>query len=212
VRPVLLQMISSNDKEIVETGAHLCCLLGLGVDAAKEDAEMVRTGNEILRKGAVTIYATNVANKEVGAQCRNLLLPFFADGDDNVRAEAANAFHHVSKLETTGEQGALLAAFLDGKPNGTALGPVIRAIEDSPMKLPDLVCRLVEAGIQAFKADAGDVRQHGAMVAGDLSKIVIRLYTQSDDEHIRKRCLDAIDRMEEAGFFGLSDELGRLDR
>jgi hypothetical protein len=78
--------------------------------------------------------------------------------------------------------------------------------------LPDLVCRLIEVGVEAFKTEAGDISKAGAMVAGDLSKIVIRLYTQSDDEKVKKRCLDAIDVMEQAGFFGLSDELRRLDR
>jgi hypothetical protein len=85
-------------------------------------------------------------------------------------------------------------------------------VEDSPVRLPDLVCRLVEAGVEAFKTEAGDIRKATAMTAADLSKIVIRLYTQSEDDAIRKRCLNAIDRMETAGFFGLSDELGRLDR
>jgi hypothetical protein len=211
IRPVLQKMIASDDKETVEAGAHLCCLCALDVEAAKEDAEQVRAGSPAMREAAATIYATNVAHKEVGAMCRDLLLPFFADAADTVRARAATAFRHISDLDTA-EQGKLLATFLDAKPSAAALEPVIRALEDSPVRLPDLVCRLVEAGVQEFKTDAGDIRTPGALVAGDLSKIVIRLYMQSDDEKIKKRCLDAIDAMEQAGFFGLSDELGRVDR
>lgn len=75
-----------------------------------------------------------------------------------------------------------------------------------------LVCRLVETGIEVFKADASDILTRGASVAGDLSKLVIRLYTQSEDEAIKKRCLNAIDIMEQSDFLGLSDELGQIDR
>lgn len=211
IRQVLQQMLSSADAETVQTGAQLCSLLALGVGAAEQDAEQLRVGSAEMREAAATIYATNVAHKEVGATCRDLLRPFFADAEDAVRATAAQAFRHISDLDTA-EQGQLLAAFLDAGPSTAALEPVIRSLEDSPVKLPDLVCRLIEAGVDAFGTGAGDIRTAAAGIAMDLSKIVIRLYAQSEDETIRKRCLDAIDRMEQGSFLGMSDELGRLDR
>lgn len=211
VRPVLQSMIASDEEETAQAGARLCYLLALEVEEAEADAAQVRTGTPTMREAAATIYATNVANKEVGAQCREFLLPFFADAADNVRAKAASAFRHTAELDTA-DQAKLLKAFLDANPSAAVLEPVIRAMEDSPVRLPDLVCRLVESGIDAFKTDAGGIRTHGAMVASDLSNIVIRLYTQSNDEEIKTRCLNAIDAMEQAGFFGLSDELGRVDR
>jgi hypothetical protein len=248
IRVILRKMIASDEMKTVEAGARLCCLLALGIEPAKCDAEQVRAGltlprwripaylptksrrlitwfrgvlqrrHKVGREGAstrreaaATIYATNVAHEEVGRACRELLLPFFVDAEDAVRAKAATAFRHISALDTS-QQSKLLLAFLDATPGQTALVPVIRALEDSPVRLPDLVCRLVEAGIKAFKTDASNIRTQGAMIASDLSKIVIRLYTQSDDAMIKKRCLDAIDAMEEAGFFGLSDELARIDR
>jgi hypothetical protein len=211
IRPVIQTMLASVDAKTVELGGRMCCLLALDVDVAKPDADQARAGSGAMRKSAARIYATNVAHKEVGTMCRQLLLPFFADAEDSVRAEAAAAFRNISELDAA-EQGELLAAFLDAKPSSTALEPVIRALEDSPVRLPDLVCRLVEAGLETFRAEAGDIRKAGAMVASDLSKIVIRLYTQSDDVKIKDRCLDAIDRMEHAGFFGLAEELGKVDR
>lgn len=211
IRCVLRKMLSSDDGETVQAAAKLCCLLALKVEAADEDAAQVRTGTQGMREAAAAVYAANAASKVVGQQCRQLLLPFFADPVDEVRAAAATAFRHIAALETS-EQAQLLKAFLDGNPNAAALKPVIRALEDSPIRLPDLVCRLVEAGIEQFKADAGDVRTHSSLVARDLSKIVVRLYTQSDDEAIRKRCLDAIDQMEQASFWGLKDELENAER
>lgn len=211
VRPTLQKMLSSTEAKAAEAAARVCCLVALSVEDAKEDSEQTRGGSAILRTAAATIYSTNVANKEVGAVCRTMLRPFFADAEETVRAHAAEAFRYLTDLGTA-EQSELLAAFLDANPSAAALEPVIRALEDSPVRLPNLVCRLVEAGIEAFKTEAGDIRTSAAGTAFDLSKIVIRLYTQSDDEGIRRRCLDAIDRMEQAGFFGLSEELRRYDR
>lgn len=211
IRPVLLQMNSSAESKTVQTGARLCCLLALNVQTATQDAEQVRTGSPAMREAAARIYAANIAHKDVGATCRDLLQPFFADPEETVRTQAAHAFRHISELDTA-EQSKLLAAFLDANPSGAALEPVIRALVGSHVRLPDLVCRLIETGVSAFKTEAGDIRTAGARIASDLSKIVIRLYTQSDDAIIRKRCLEAIDSMEHAGFFGLSAELGRIDR
>ncbi len=211
IRPVLERMTASDDEEVVEAAARLCCVLAFGFEPADKDAKKIREGGPAMRKSAANVYATNVANEEVGASSRELLLPFFSDTEDAVRTQAASAFHELEKLDAA-EQAKLLGAFLDGKPTAEALERVIRAIEDSPVQLPDLVIRVVEEGIAAFKADAGDISKAGAMVAGDLSKIVIRLYSQSDGEQIKKRALDAIDDMERAGFFGLADELGKLER
>jgi hypothetical protein len=101
---------------------------------------------------------------------------------------------------------------LDAKPGPAAIEPVVRALEDSPVQLLDLVCNLVEMAVKAYRDEAGDITKHGASVAMDLSKIVIRLYTQSADSAIHVRCLDLIDEMERYQFLGLSDELRKLDR
>jgi phage tail protein X len=211
LRPLLQQMLSSTEVKAAVAAARVCCLLALDVEEAEQDARQTRGGSAVLRKTAVTIYATNAAHNEVGAACRSLLRPFFADSDDAVRVRAAEAFWHLADLGTA-EQSELLAAFLDANPGAAALEPVIRAVEDSPVRLPDLVCRLVEAGIEAFETEAGDIRTSAAGTASDLSKIIIRLYTQSEDQAIRRRCLDAVDRMERAGFFGLAEELLLHDR
>jgi hypothetical protein len=90
--------------------------------------------------------------------------------------------------------------------------PVVRAIEGSPVQLPDLLCELIERCIEAFRTDAWDISKRSARVVEDLSKIVVRLYAQTENPSIQSRCLGLIDQMERHHFLGLSDELGRLDR
>lgn len=211
VRPIFQTMLSSTNTEVVASASRQICLAALSLGQAKNDAESVRNGIAAMRKAAADVYAENVANETVGAVCRDLLIQFLTDEDEEVRVEAASAFRRISQIATA-EQAKLLKAFLGGNPDQDALEEVVRALEDSPVQLPDLVCRLVEQCIDAFRDVASDISKAGSMAAMDLSKIVIRLYTQTEDAGIRSRCIDLIDKMELYSFIGLSDELQRLDR
>jgi hypothetical protein len=211
IHPILQVMLNSEVPSVAEAGSRQTCVLSLTVEGAALDAERVQGSDAVMRKAAADVYARNVAHKTVGHICRCRLKPFFVDEDDEVRAEAASAFHQIADL-TTPDQADLLAAFLDGNPGRKALEPVVRALEDSPVQLPDLVCRFVKLCIEAFRAEAGDIRTWGAAVAMDLSKIVVRLYSQTENSHIQSQCLDLIDEMERSNFMGLSDELRKLDR
>jgi hypothetical protein len=213
VRPAIDMMLAATDPRAVKAGALQVCLLALNdeVAGAAEVARRVECGSTAMRRAAAGVYAGNVANEVVGSECRQLLKPFFADPEESVRDEAASAFRHLASLATP-DQADLLAAFLDSAPGPTALAPVVRALEDSPVQLPDLVCRLAEVCVDAFRAEAADISTSGSMVAMDLSKIVVRLYAQTADPAVQSRCLDLIDEMERHHFMGLSDELRRLDR
>jgi hypothetical protein len=211
VRSVIQEMLASSDAEVAMQVARQVCLLAFDVPEAEEDAETLRRGTAPQRKAAADVYSTNIAHERVGRLCRDLLPPLFADSDQEVRREAASAFQYIGKLSTT-DQANLLKAFLDGKPDRPSLEPVIRALEDSSVQLPDLVCALAEVSVEAFKNEAGDISKDTSLVAGDLSKIVIRLYAQTEDPEIQRRCLNLMDEMERHHFMGLSDELQRVDR
>ena len=212
IRATLRSMMASSHDSVVEKGARLACLLALDTDAAEHDAADARGGARAARKSAAAVYATNAVHAVVGGICRGQLKPFLADPDAEVRAEAATVFDHVDKLATS-DQAGLLSTFLDATPSRDAVERVVRALEDSPVQLPDLVCRLVEQCVDVYREDGADIRRAGAMVAMDLSKIIVRLYAQSPNApSIQSRCLDLIDSMELHNFHGLADELQRLDR
>jgi hypothetical protein len=211
VRPVIQEMLRSSSQEAVAYAARQVCVLAFDVPEAAADAAASRGGTPTMRKAAADVYSTNVAHDIVGSACRELLKPFFSDADPDVSKEAASAFQYVNKLSTA-DQADLLRAFLGARPNREALEPVVRALEDSSVQLPDLVCTLAEMCVEAYRSEAGDLSKAGSAVAADLSKIVIRLYAQTEDPAIQARCLDMIDEMERHYFIGLSDELQRVDR
>lgn len=211
LRPVIDAMLNSATTSVVEVAARQVCVLALSVEVAEVHADLVRRGTPTMRKAAAKIYAANVADDAAGRTCRELVKSFFTDPGDAVRAEAASAFLNLAGLETS-DQSDLLAAFLEAAPGPTALKTVVRALEESPVQLPDLVCRLAEMCTAAYRDEAGDISTESSMVAMDLSKIVVRLYAQTEDPMIQSRCLDLIDEMERHNFVGLSDELRKMDR
>ena len=211
VQPVLDAMLKCTLPGAVEAGSRQTCLLALSLDAAGEDAQRILKGTAIMRKAAAEVYAANAADQNIGATCRRLLIPLFADPDNSVRAAAGTVFRDLASLATP-DQAELLQVLLEASPGPAVLASAVHALEDSSVQLPDLVCRLAEACIEAYRAGAGDISSTDPMVARDLSKIVVRLYAQTEDPAIQARCLDLIDEMERHDFFGLSEELQRLER
>lgn len=211
LRAVLWDMANQEQDEVAKTGAGHICLVSLSFEVAKVDADVIGKGRSVWRQAAAEVYSENIAHPEVGGICRERLIPFLKDTDDEVRSAAAQVFRKADDL-TTAQQGVLLDAFLDGQPSARALVPVLHEMEDSPIQLPNQVCRLVEASVIAYTNFNDDTRHYGSMGVHQLSKLVVRLYAQSTDEQIKRRCLDAIDAMELNGFWGLVQELDEIDR
>ena len=211
VWPVIESMLHSEDTSVVREAALEVCLLSLDLQVAEHLVRDVERGTNPMRESAARVYAMNVAHEVVGAVCCRKLKPFFSDPEVSVRTQAATAFEHISSLDTAA-QSDLLAGFLASKPGSAALEVVIRALEKSQVQLPDLVCQVAELCVEAYGKDGGDISKPAGASAMGLSRIVVRLYAQTEDLAIQSRCLTIIDEMEYHQFLGLSDELRRMDR
>jgi len=211
IRPFLMRMLESQESNVVEAASRRICLLALDEASAQEDAERIRIGTEPMRHAAADVYAANIGHEVVGQQCLSLLKQFFQDPSEKVRSEAANGFQNIAKL-TTHSQETLLECYLGSSQHPSDLGKVVKALEDSIVQLPDLVCSVAEACINQLGPDASDPRKAGIAVAMDISKIVIRLYTQTADSDIQRRCLDLIDTMEMRHFYGIDAAMELIER
>jgi hypothetical protein len=211
IRPVILKMLESGDDQVVEAGARLITVLSLTVETAVQDRQAIEIGSVHMRKGAVTVYAHNIAHSVVGQECRARLKVFFRDADDSVRTEAADAFDWLPNLSTD-EQAELLSSVLDGSPSRDSFERIFHVLEQSPVHLPDLVCRLLARAVQELRSEASDLSRAATATARSMSRVVVRLYVQTTDAAIQSQCLTLIDEMERYQFFGLAEELHRLER
>ena len=66
--------------------------------------------------------------------------------------------------------------------------------------------------VKSVGSAGGDIANAVSLDSQIVSKLVVRLYSQSKVEAIHRECLDLIDEMELLGFHGIESQLAEHDR
>jgi hypothetical protein len=101
----------------------------------------------------------------------------------------------------------LVRALLDSKAFPDHLEQLTFALYDHAGPLPTVAIDACERIVQHAGRELGDLRTHRAADGHHLVSAVLRLYRQSLQPE-RIRCLDIIDRLSQAGAYGLTAALG----
>ncbi len=211
LRPLLRAALRSGNEGAAGRVARQIVLAELNDVDVRTDGERVRTGNTEMRKAAMGVYAHNVANRVVGAVCMRRLEPFLDDADHTVRSEASKAFFNVSD-EWLLRSKEFVLKFIDSKAFESDPYHLLRALEESSLAVPHVICRAAERLLEFLGEEGTHAAHRGSMVAKSIATLVIRQYQQAADTNLKMRCLDLIDQMEEAGYFGIDTELAKLER
>jgi hypothetical protein len=211
LRPLLQFALNSCLAESVENAARQITLAELNdVDVCGDD-DIVRTGSVPMRKTAASVYANNLANETVGGRCAEQLERYFDDEDKTVREQVANAFWGLTGSRLL-ELKDFIARFVESKAFECGPDNLLRALEESRLKIPNIICRTAERILEFIGEEGTHIAYHASMTAHSISTLIVRQYEQTTDAANKTRCLDLIDRMEEAGYYGIGDELNRIDR
>jgi hypothetical protein len=116
---------------------------------------------------------------------------------------------HGSDLE--GAQ-RLCAAFTASLVFEEHYGDFLQSLERSSARLPEATCNACERFIDIAGPDAGDMRTRAAAEAYVASPLIIRIYSQASDAHVKARCLDVIDKLTAMKAHGISDALSQYER
>lgn len=211
LRELLQRALHSSSPTTVKSAARQICLAAFTDDVAGADAESVRNGTESMRQAAAEIYAHNLSNSTVGAICRQYLPHFFGDDVEEIRATAGDCFLHLGDVELNGFAD-LIRIYIESPAFPSQHDDLLRRLDESTWQLPDVTIRLAERFVAELGSAAADISTAAAGDAPIVSKLVIRLYTQSSDDTVKRRCLDLIDEMERLGFYGIDSQLAELDR
>ena len=211
VRPILQQMLTSSNEGAVKVGARQTCVAALTNPEAGQDAVGVATGSDTMRLAAAEVYATNIADETVSGKCRDELLPLFRDPSLEVRRQASHCFLHLGSRALS-EYVDLIEAFIASPAYTDQPDGLLRALEESTEHLPDIVLRAAQTAIESIGPDGGNIQSRSFGDAATIATLVVRLYHQSRDDEIKVKCLDRMDRMEESLFYGIREELTKLDR
>lgn len=211
LQPILGRMAYSHNPSVVTSGARQLAVASL--DQAELDIiiDELLAGNHEQRQGVVTAFAQNAAYEPRRARIVDVLSLAFNDPDPKVRSEAQSCFLKLGNATLLPFRD-LFQAYAHSRAMGDKFTTVFYTLETTCSQLPDTALLLCERWLSAHGDDAGNIATHAAAEALQVSTILLRLYTQHEDPHLRRRCLDLIDAMITTGACGIRQQLTSIDR
>jgi hypothetical protein len=211
LQPLLQGCLQSSEPEAVEIAIRQIVLAQLGGVDVGIDASNIRGGTEAIRKSAVAVYAHNLSHPTVGNACAAHLEEYFDDEAVSVRAAVSNAFFDLTGDRLL-ELKPMILQYIESKSFENETDSLLHALKESNLELPDVICGAAERILDLIGIEGSNLASHAAGVAHYISILIVRQYEQTSDPNIKTRCLDIIDRMERFGYFGVDDELNKIDR
>ena len=206
IRPTLLRMLESSEPAAMRAGAGHVALASLWLDEADGDEELALKMGVEARAGVAEIYAQNVADKTVGAECEKFLCRLFNDESEVVRREAARCWITLD-ADQIAARGSLLGAFAESMGSGGGVNMLLYRLKDSPRPLPAELCDIAEGAVAAYGFRASSIQYSEAGTAYTLAPLMVRLHEETGDPEFQERILDVIDDMVRAGFMGIDESL-----
>lgn len=206
LRPTLFGMANSSQPAVVRVGAKQIVVAALCIDEARGDEEIVLNMGEEARAGAAQIYASNLADEKVGAECETRLRWLFTDESDVVR-QAASRCWAVLKPDEVASRGSLIGAFAESMYPSDDITVLAFRLQEAQRPLPDEVCSLAERVVEAYGPKAALIQYREAGAAYHLAPLLLRLHGQTSDSVLKERILNVIDDMIRAGFWGADEQL-----
>ncbi|MXX65638.1 MAG: hypothetical protein F4Z40_01165 [Chloroflexi bacterium] len=211
MRPTLQRLLHSGSGSAARIAARHTVLASLYLkneQARLDEAELASMG-EAVRAGAADVYAGNVADDAVMATCVPSLCELFNDRSGMVRKAAARCWANLSP-DQIADQGRLLREFANSPAfESHSAAHLAHRLSGAVREMPKEICDLVEKALATFGERAYSPRYLEAGAANELAKLTFRLHDETRDAETRLRAQDCIDRMIEANFFGVLDELER---
>lgn len=213
LQPLLDRMMNSEHLQTAQVGARQICLSAIGLESSKaiSMAQQALSGNPIQRLGAAEIFSANIHKAAHRDHCEAALQQLFQDEDAKVREEASHCFRELWEVGF-GEYESLVHAFIESPSFMSNYSSLIYGLEHTNTRLPPVVCEVAERFLDLAGEGVSDIRTSIAADVHWLSEVVIRLYSQTEDVDILKRCLDLVDRMAQADTHGLERLLESFNR
>lgn len=209
---IVERMIMSEQPEVLKAGARQACLTSLVIEEARWLAEVCLSGTEAHRIAAAEIFVANLHQAHFREFCENALVQLFKDSSKEVRSQASRCFLHFEG-EQIGEYLSLVNAFVDSPAFSNDDYNLIHALEKTTAKLPDAVTyRVCDRFLEPLRVDEPDVRHPRVFRANSISKLLVRLYSETRDKNLQSNCLNLIDLMTEMEIYGLAEVLMQYER
>lgn len=208
--PLIEMLASSKDEAVARVGGRLACLASFSTEEAKSMASRALVGGPGARLGAAEVYAANIADEALRAECVAALKRLFDDLDPEVRREAGTAFRSLRDANLGAEED-LIRAFAEGPALRDNPHDILNALLESSYPLPDatqVVCMRV---VDIAGGEAGSIASRWSSQMPDVAALAVRLHAYGTPE-ARQSALDLIDRLSAVSAYGLDQAIQQFDR
>ena len=211
LEPLLTRMVNSADGEVAQHASIQICLSSLDNEAALPLSHSCIDGSTELRLGAAQVFATNFKLAEFRIRCEEMLVSFFSDTDAPVRREAARCFYKIEGNELEAFL-PLAEAFMDSFAFRQEYHAFFTALKKSEGNLPDTILKACELLIEIAEENSSNLEFGSSISDAGLVSLILRIYSNAEDDETKCRCLDLIDTLTLRGAFGLEQEVAAFDR
>lgn len=202
--PLVSRLLSSDEPEQQEMGGLCAAVVHVRFPADGEVlVQAAVTGPVPARKGAAHVYAQNWEYQP--ELCHRMLVPLLHDQHKDVRTHADNFVDHFD-LGADAIQ-PLVCDLVNSPSFLDASHSLFRSLEKTAAQRPDLLLLAVDRFLEMAGEEASDIRTRHAATAHEVGPLVIRAYSQSNDEGFRTACLDRIDALIGNEVFGIDRAL-----
>ena len=212
LRHIVERMLRSGQPETSEAGARLSSIaVTLHHNDAEALVEEALHGNPSQRRGVAGVASAHIGKAEHRQWSEQQLLLLFNDIDSEVRQKAAICFHRLEGQPLESYEN-LITKFCDSAAYREDSFALLRALEESPQKLPGITHTVCEKFLERFGDEAGDMSTHRAFDGHNLAKLILRTYHQHQRDEWASRCLNLIDRMCLEGVYDVRTGLDEYER
>jgi hypothetical protein len=207
--PLAEEMRASGDPDMCEHGAHFLTLAAVEASRLELLPLLLENTDPVPRRGAAFILAARLRWSSDPA-IADALVALFEDPDESVR-EAAATFAGNIRGESLGRFRGVIQAFIDS-PAAADLTQLLFTLERASEPEHALVLQLAHRMVDQEGGALGDIRTAAAGDARHLTGLVLRSYSVTDIPEQRRELLDVVDRLLEAGAYGIADGIDEMRR
>jgi hypothetical protein len=211
LKAILQRMVSAHGSAAKLAGGRQVCVVALRDPEIQPLLAQCLEGSEDLRAGVAEVCAATVTGANYRKLCVETLTRLFDDSSDRVQNLAAGCFRYIKGTEVS-ELEVLANSFVTSAAFVRAYSEVLRTLDETGVLLPETTYKVCARFIEFVGDESANRQSLASFHASVVSRLVVRVYGQTQDSELRRKCLDLIDRMSALEANQLDEALAAYER
>lgn len=207
MEPIINRMITSENPEVNEIGAISASYASLILENNLPQLNYSLYISEKHRLGVAKAFSEYLPYSNSPKLVIEVLCKLFSDPSENVRNSSYWSFRKINDANIN-DYIDLIRNFIFNK-FSCSFSRLVHSLNDLK-ELPEISIDVCEQFFKISGLKAGDIQRGSAGTAMHVTEMILRIYGQTNDENISKKCLDLIDYALEIDVHGVDSEINKF--